>query len=49
VPVPNEHVLAVRDLKMHFPVRAGLLKRIVGHVFAVDGVTFHIEIGRAHV
>ena len=41
----NQPVLAVRDLKMHFPIRAGLLKNVVGHVFAVDGVTFHIKPG----
>ncbi len=31
----------VRDLKMHFPVTKGLLKRQVGAVKAVDGVTFN--------
>ena len=41
----NGNVLEVRDLKMHFPIRAGLLKKVVGHVFAVDGVSFHIERG----
>ncbi len=38
-------VLEVRDLKMHFPIRAGLMKKVVGHVYAVDGVSFHIERG----
>ena len=38
-------VLEVRDLKMHFPIRAGLMKRIVGFVFAVDGIDFHINPG----
>jgi oligopeptide transport system ATP-binding protein len=41
----NEHVLEVRDLKMHFPIRAGLLKRVVGQVYAVDGVSFQIGPG----
>ena len=41
----DEAVLEVRDLKMHFPIRAGLLKKVVGHVFAVDGVSFKIERG----
>jgi oligopeptide/dipeptide ABC transporter ATP-binding protein len=38
-------VLEVRDLKKHFPVRKGLLRRTVGHVFAVDGVSFTIGEG----
>jgi peptide/nickel transport system ATP-binding protein len=36
----------VRDLKVHFPVHKGLLKRVVAHVKAVDGVTLAIEAGR---
>ena len=38
-------VLAVTDLKKHFPVERGLLRRTVGHVKAVDGVTFDIARG----
>src|SRR3954451_17069764 len=38
------HLLAVRDLKKHFPVRKGVLRRKAGVVYAVDGVSF--EIGR---
>ncbi|MFO1081737.1 MAG: dipeptide ABC transporter ATP-binding protein [Reyranellaceae bacterium] len=38
-------VLAVKDLKKHFPVRKGLLRRTVGHVFAVDGISFTIGVG----
>ena len=38
-------VLRVTDLKKHFPVRKGLLSRTVGHVYAVDGVTFEIAPG----
>jgi len=36
-------LLEVRDLKMHFPIRQGLLQRVVGHVKAVDGVSFHLR------
>ena len=36
-----EDIMVVQDLKMHFPVTAGLLKRQVGAVKAVDGVFFH--------
>ncbi len=38
--------LAVRDLKVHFPIRRGLLQRTVGHVRAVDGVSLAISAGR---
>jgi oligopeptide/dipeptide ABC transporter ATP-binding protein len=36
-------LLEVSDLKMHFPIRKGLLQRVVGHVKAVDGVSFVIR------
>ena len=39
-------VLEVRDLKVHFPIRRGVFKRIVGHVHAVDGVSFELREGR---
>jgi oligopeptide/dipeptide ABC transporter ATP-binding protein len=38
-------VLEVRDLKKHFPIRKGLLRRAAGYVFAVDGVSFSIAEG----
>ncbi len=37
--------LEVRELKKHFPVQKGLLKRTVAHVKAVDGVSFAIRPG----
>ena len=39
-----EAILEVRDLVKHFPVRAGLLRRVVGEVHAVCGVSF--DVGR---
>jgi peptide/nickel transport system ATP-binding protein len=38
-------VLEVRDLAVHFPIRKGLLKRTVGHVKAVDGVSLGVDAG----
>jgi oligopeptide/dipeptide ABC transporter ATP-binding protein len=38
-------VLEVEGLKTYFPVRKGLLRRAVGHVHAVDGVSFTIGAG----
>ena len=39
-------LLVVRDYKVWFPIRKGLLQRTVGHVKAVDGVSFELEAGR---
>jgi peptide/nickel transport system ATP-binding protein len=38
--------LEVIDLKQYFPIKAGLMQRVVGHVKAVDGVSFKIMRGR---
>ena len=38
----GEVILQVKDLKMHFPLRQGLLQRQVGTVKAVDGVSFEL-------
>jgi len=38
-------VLEVRDLAVHFPIHQGLLKRTVGHVKAVDGVSLQVAAG----
>jgi oligopeptide/dipeptide ABC transporter ATP-binding protein len=38
-------VLQVHDLKKHFVVRKGILRRNVGYVLAVDGVSFSIVRG----
>ena len=35
-------LVSVRDLKMHFPIYAGLFRRRVGEVKAVDGVSFDV-------
>ncbi|MBM4181873.1 MAG: ABC transporter ATP-binding protein [Betaproteobacteria bacterium] len=38
-------VLEISDLAVHFPIRKGLLKRTVGHVKAVDGVSLAVAAG----
>jgi len=37
--------LEVKDLKKHFPIHKGVFKKVVGHVKAVDGVTFSMNSG----
>jgi peptide/nickel transport system ATP-binding protein/oligopeptide transport system ATP-binding protein len=38
-------LLEVHDLKKHFPIRKGIFSRVVGHLRAVDGISFHIGRG----
>ena len=40
-----ENLLTVDDLKVHFPIKKGLLSRTVGYVYAVDGVSFALRKG----
>jgi peptide/nickel transport system ATP-binding protein len=42
----HRSLLAIEDLKVHFPVHKGVFKRVVGHVHAVDGVSLAIERSR---
>jgi peptide/nickel transport system ATP-binding protein len=39
-------MLEVIDLKQYFPIKAGLMQRVVGYVKAVDGISFSIERGK---
>jgi len=39
-------LLQVSDLRVHFPIRKGILQRVVGQVKAVDGVSLEISRGR---
>ena len=39
-------LLELRDYRVWFPIRRGLLQRVVGHVKAVDGVSFKLAAGR---
>jgi oligopeptide/dipeptide ABC transporter ATP-binding protein len=45
--VASQTLVDIRDLKMHFPLTQGvILQRVIGHVRAVDGVSFTIERGQ---
>jgi ABC-type oligopeptide transport system ATPase subunit len=41
----KEVLVSVKGLKKHFPIRRGVLKRQVGAVYAVDGISFDIYKG----
>ncbi len=43
---PQSILLSVKDLKVHFPIRKGILQRTAGHVKAVDGVWLEIAEGK---
>ncbi len=38
-------LLEVKDLRKYFPIRKGILRRTIGHVKAVDGISFDVERG----
>lgn len=41
----EQYILMVKDLKKYFPIKGGLLNRVVGQIKAVDGVTFNLKRG----
>jgi oligopeptide transport system ATP-binding protein len=43
---PNGQLLQVKDLRTYFPIKRGVFSRTVGHVKAVDGVSFDIAPGK---
>ena len=44
-PAIDEPLLRVRNLRKYFPVRGGVFLRTVGHVHAVEDVSFHLQAG----
>lgn len=44
--MPASALVEVRDLKVHFPVKSGLLQRVTSAIKAVDGVSFDIPRGK---
>ncbi|MDQ2695112.1 MAG: ABC transporter ATP-binding protein [Pseudomonadota bacterium] len=45
VPEQAPEVMAADDLKVWFPIKKGIIRRTVGHIKAVDGVTLNIREG----
>jgi peptide/nickel transport system ATP-binding protein/oligopeptide transport system ATP-binding protein len=45
LPTARATILSVRDLVKHFPIRAGFLRRTVGEVHAVCGLSFDVAAG----
>lgn len=41
----NDYILQVKDLKKYFPIKDGFISHTIGHVKAVDGVTFNLKRG----
>ncbi|MEO8444977.1 MAG: ABC transporter ATP-binding protein [Gammaproteobacteria bacterium] len=44
--VPAVPLVEVTDLRKYFPVRGGLLRRVVAQIRAVDGVSFAVPVGQ---
>ena len=45
-PSSSAPLLQVRDYRVYFPIRQGVLKRTIGYVKAVDGISFNLDAGR---
>jgi oligopeptide transport system ATP-binding protein len=41
----SDHLIEIKDLKVHFPIKGGVFLREVGKVHAVDGVSLSIKSG----
>ena len=39
----SEYLLDVRNLKTYFPIKGGLMRRTIGHVHAVEDVSFKLK------
>jgi len=42
----TEILLEVKNLKKHFPIKAGLFSKVVGQVYAVDGIDLQVKQGQ---
>jgi microcin C transport system ATP-binding protein len=45
LPKAPEVLVEARDIRVHFPIKRGLLRRTVGYVKAVDGVSLSVRAG----
>src|SRR6478752_3853450 len=45
VPIREDALLEVRRLKKYFPIQKGMLRKVVGHIRAVDDVSFFARHG----
>ena len=43
--ISEQELLRVVNLKMYFPIKRGIIQRVVGHVHAVDDISFSIKKG----
>ena len=41
----EDTLLEVKNLKKHFPIKGGVFSKTIGHVYAVDGVSFTLRRG----
>lgn len=41
----GDTLLEVHDLKKHFPIKGGVFSKTIGHVYAVDGISFSLQSG----
>ena len=37
------NLLKIKDLEVQFPIKKGILQRTVGHIHAVDKISFNIK------
>jgi microcin C transport system ATP-binding protein len=44
-PVDGQEIMASGDLRVWFPIKKGVIRRTVGHVKAVDGITLKVRQG----
>ncbi len=41
----GDTLLEVQNLKKHFPIKGGVFSKTIGHVYAVDGISFSLQSG----